>query len=127
LKFITSENLISFASPYIITRWGGTEKKKIALTFDDGPDNIYTPQILDVLHKYNVPATFFIIGLNGNQYPSVLKRIFDEGHEIGSHTYTHPNISVISDQQLSIELNATQRLFESRLGRRTVLFRPPYA
>ena len=128
---ITSEALTErdFPSPYIIERRGGGDvnKKKIALTFDDGPDAKFTPQVLDVLKRYHAPATFFIVGINGDLNSELLKRIASEGHEIGSHTFTHPNVSVISEQQLRLELNATERLIESLTGRRTLLFRPPYA
>jgi len=124
---ITTEHLTSYASPYVITRWGGNNKRKIALTFDDGPGERYTPQVLDILQWYQIPATFFIVGLNGDLNPRVLQRILDEGHEIGNHTFTHPNIVAISQRQLSLEINATERLLESRLGRRSALFRPPYA
>ena len=124
---VTAEHLSAYPSSYVITRWGGADQHKIALTFDDGPDELYTPQILDVLHREHVTATFFIVGLNGNLNAPLLQRIVDEGHEIGNHTFTHPNVAMISPQLLSLELNATERLFESRLGRRSVLFRPPYA
>jgi cellulose synthase/poly-beta-1,6-N-acetylglucosamine synthase-like glycosyltransferase/peptidoglycan/xylan/chitin deacetylase (PgdA/CDA1 family)/spore germination protein YaaH len=124
---ITAERPSAYASPYVITRWGGDSTPKIALTFDDGPDARYTPQVLDILHQYQVPATFFIVGLNGDLNAGLLQRIVEEGHEIGNHTFTHPNIATISRQQLLLEMNTTERLFESRLGRRSVLFRPPYA
>ena len=124
---VTAEHLSAYPSSYVITRWGGADQHKIALTFDDGPDPRYTPQVLEVLRREQVPATFFIVGLNGALNAQLLQRIVDEGHEIGNHTFTHPNIAMISPQLLSLELNATERLFESRLGRRSVLFRPPYA
>src|SRR5581483_4575784 len=123
---ITNEKVIQYPSPYVITRWG-TNDKMIALTFDDGPDARNTPKILDILKQYNVPATFFVIGLEADMNPNLLQRMLDEGHEIGNHTFTHPNTSIISQQQFGLELNATERLFESRLGRRSLLFRPPYA
>ncbi|MCL5773238.1 MAG: glycosyltransferase [Firmicutes bacterium] len=126
-NLITGEHLLSYPSPYIITRWGGYYKKKIALTFDDGPDNTYTPQILDVLKSYHAPATFFVVGLNADLNSSLLSRIVNEGHEIGNHTFTHPNIAIISPRQLRLEINATERLFESRLGIHPLMFRPPYA
>jgi len=122
---ISSERMVSFPSAYTLTRWG-KQDKEIALTFDDGPDPIYTPQVLEVLKKYGVPATFFIIGMNAEQYPDLLHQIVDAGHEIGVHTFTHPDISAISPEQLRLELNATQLLFESELGIQTILFRPPY-
>jgi len=126
-RLITAERVTAYASPYVISRWGDRQKKQIALTFDDGPDVRYTTTILDILRRYQVPATFFIVGLNGDLYPEVLRRIVEEGHEIGNHTFTHPNVASISPQQFRLEINATERLLESRLGLRSVLFRPPYA
>jgi cellulose synthase/poly-beta-1,6-N-acetylglucosamine synthase-like glycosyltransferase/peptidoglycan/xylan/chitin deacetylase (PgdA/CDA1 family) len=123
---ITGARVISYPSSYVITQWGGGDRKKIALTFDDGPNARFTPQVLDILCRYQVPATFFIIGLNAELNPEFLKRIMDEGHEIGNHTFTHPNITEISHWLLRLELNATERLLESRLGRCSLFFRPPY-
>jgi cellulose synthase/poly-beta-1,6-N-acetylglucosamine synthase-like glycosyltransferase/peptidoglycan/xylan/chitin deacetylase (PgdA/CDA1 family)/spore germination protein YaaH len=125
--FITQESIVNFSSPYTITRYGGTDDKKVVLTFDDGPDEKYTPQMLDILKRYHVPATFFVMGLNASAHPDILKRIIDEGNEIGNHTYTHPDVSAISQEQFKIEIDATERLFESLLGRKSLLFRPPYA
>ncbi len=127
--FITEEKMSDFPSPYVITRWGGeaSNKKKIVLTFDDGPDQNYTPQILSILKKYNVPATFFVIGANANFDPKLLKQEYLDGNEIGNHTYTHPDITKISDFHLMLELDANQRLIEAILGHETLLFRPPYA
>jgi peptidoglycan-N-acetylglucosamine deacetylase len=104
----------------------GAAKKKLAITFDDGPDTRWTPKILDILKQKNVPATFFIVGVAGSQWPNLLKREYAEGHEIGNHTYTHPNFDDISHTQLRWELNLTQRLIESTAGVKTLLFRPPY-
>lgn len=123
---ITAERYRVFPSPYMITRHGGAARK-VALTFDDGPDPRYTPQILDALREANVPATFFIVGVNGELNPDLLRREVDEGHEIGNHTFTHPNISTISSTQFQLELSATQRLLASAVGRHSLLFRPPYA
>ncbi|MBS1809311.1 MAG: glycosyltransferase [Acidobacteria bacterium] len=124
---ITGEKLIKQPSPYVITRYGGDNKKQIALTFDDGPDAQFTPKILDELKANNVKATFFIVGINGDLHPDLVRRIFNEGHELGSHTFTHPNVAAISEQQFRLELNATERLIESITNHRTILFRPPYA
>src|SRR4029079_18220665 len=104
----------------------GDKPGSIALTFDDGPDPTWTPAILDILKKENVPATFFVIGKNGDAYPDLLRRIVDEGHEVGNHTYTHPNLGEVPAGITTLELNANQRLIESVTGRSTVLFRPPY-
>ena len=104
----------------------GNAKNKIVLSFDDGPDRRWTPQILDVLKNKNVPAVFFVIGEAANTSPDILKREYSEGHEIGNHTFTHPKFDEVSHTQLKWELNLTQRLIESTLGVKSLLFRPPY-
>ena len=123
--FIKSEDFVSTPSSYVIDR-GGDHPGLIALTFDDGPDPQWTPAILDILKQENVSATFFIIGKNGQSYPDLMRRIVNDGHEIGNHTFTHPNLGEVSSSLTELELNATQRLIESETGRSTVLFRPPY-
>jgi peptidoglycan/xylan/chitin deacetylase (PgdA/CDA1 family) len=122
---ITTETYVSTPSSYVIQR-AGDRPGMIALTFDDGPDPQWTPAILDILKKENVPATFFIIGKNGQSYPELVRRIVNEGHEIGNHTFSHPNLGELPGPLVDLELNATQRLIESLTGRSTVLFRPPY-
>jgi peptidoglycan-N-acetylglucosamine deacetylase len=104
----------------------GAAKNKIALSFDDGPDPQWTPKILDVLKEKNVIGTFFVIGNEANRDPGILKREYAEGHVIGNHTFTHPRFDEISRTQIKWELNLTQRLFESTLGIKSMLFRPPY-
>ncbi len=125
--FITSETYDNnnIPSSYVIERTGD-HPGLIALTFDDGPDPEWTPDILDILKQENVPATFFVIGKNGQAHPELLRRIINEGHELGNHTFTHPNLGEIPGRITDLELNATQRLIESVTGRSTVLFRPPY-
>jgi peptidoglycan-N-acetylglucosamine deacetylase len=123
--FISSEEFISIPSSYVIERTGD-KPGSIALTFDDGPDPDWTPAILDILKQENVPATFFVIGKNGQAHPDLLRRMVDEGHEIGNHTFTHPNLGEVPGAITVLELNATQRLIESVTGRSTVLLRPPY-
>ena len=121
----TDENYDSYPLSFDIDQIGAAHKK-LAISFDDGPDPRWTPKILDVLKEKGVPATFFVIGIDASQSPQILKREFAEGHEIGNHTYTHPNFEDISHTQLRWELNLTQRLIESTLGVKTILFRPPY-
>lgn len=122
---VVSERYLSTPSSYVIQR-AGDHPGLIALTFDDGPDPQWTPAILDILKRENAPATFFIIGKNGQSYPDLVRRIVNEGHEIGNHTFSHPNLGEIPRPLVDLELNATQRLIESLTGRSTVLFRPPY-
>jgi cellulose synthase/poly-beta-1,6-N-acetylglucosamine synthase-like glycosyltransferase/peptidoglycan/xylan/chitin deacetylase (PgdA/CDA1 family) len=123
---ITDEVFRSLPSPYRIDAYGAPSKR-VAITFDDGPDPQWTPKILDILKQYNVKATFFTIGLEAERYPGLLKRIYREGHEIGNHTFTHPDISNISERYARIELNLTERLLAAKLGIKPVLFRPPYS
>lgn len=123
---ITAETVSRFPTGYGISRWG-YRPKTVVLSFDDGPDPLYTPRILDVLKRYGIRGSFFIVGMNAQAYPDLLRRIYDEGHEIGSHTFTHPNMSNVSPLQTTFELNATDRLLETVIGHDTVLFRPPYA
>ena len=123
--FITSETYDSVPSSYVIQRTGD-HPGLIALTFDDGPDPVWTPKILDILKQENVPATFFIVGENGQANPDLVKRILDEGHDIGNHSFTHPNLGEVPNKVTELELNATQRLIESLTGRSTQLFRAPY-
>ncbi|MDD5350745.1 MAG: glycosyltransferase, partial [Chthoniobacteraceae bacterium] len=105
---------------------GAADEHAVALTFDDGPDPKWTPKILDILKERGVKATFFILGSQAEAYPGLVQRIAREGHDFGNHTYTHPNISDVTTQQLKLEFNATQRLLESITGRSTILCRPPY-
>ena len=121
-----SESYKVFPTYYVVEDSGGTTNKVIALTFDDGPDPKYTPRILDILSHYHVPATFFVIGVNAEQNIDLIKREYREGHQIGNHTYSHPNIATVSENRTELELSATQRIIENATGHSTTLFRPPY-
>ncbi len=123
---ITDEVFRDLPSPYRVDAYGAPGKR-VVISFDDGPDPEWTPKILDVLKRYNVKATFFVIGLEAEKYPALLKRVYREGHEIGNHTFTHPDISNISAQYAQVELNLTERLMAAKLGIKPVLFRPPYS
>lgn len=105
---------------------GAEDPKEVVLTFDDGPDTYWTPKILDILKEKQAKAVFFVVGNKVEANPQLVRRILAEGHEIGSHTYTHANLGVIAHKQVELELNATQMLLENVLGRSTTLFRPPY-
>jgi cellulose synthase/poly-beta-1,6-N-acetylglucosamine synthase-like glycosyltransferase/spore germination protein YaaH/peptidoglycan/xylan/chitin deacetylase (PgdA/CDA1 family) len=119
------EDYHAYPKSYVISR-SGFKPMTIALTIDDGPAQPFTDDILDELKQYNVKATFFMIGQNAERYPSLVRRVWNEGHEIGNHTYTHPNIAALSPEMARLELTATQRVFQSLLHRSTLLFRPPY-
>jgi cellulose synthase/poly-beta-1,6-N-acetylglucosamine synthase-like glycosyltransferase/spore germination protein YaaH/peptidoglycan/xylan/chitin deacetylase (PgdA/CDA1 family) len=123
---IDGETFKSLPLPYRVARYGAS-KTQLSITFDDGPDPNWTPKILDVLKREHAPATFFLIGIQADKFGSLTSRVYREGHEIGNHTFTHPDISNIGSRYMQVELNLTERLFASRLGIRTVLFRPPYS
>ncbi|MDR3500420.1 MAG: glycosyltransferase [Parvibaculum sp.] len=122
---INDETYTRLPTTYVIKQFGAAGKK-IALTFDDGPDPEWTPQILDILAEKGVPGTFFMIGANAESNPDLVQSVLAGGNEIGSHTFTHPNLSVTPAEAVTLELNATQRLFEALTGRSLRLFRPPY-
>lgn len=122
---ITQETYKTLPSSFELKR-GGFKPNSVALTFDDGPSSDWTPKILDILAEKNVHATFFVVGENGLSRPDLLKRIVDEGHELGNHTFTHPNLADTSAETTVVELNATQRLVEAVTGRSMRMFRPPY-
>lgn len=121
-----SEHYQSYPTPYVLDHTGATDQKILCLTFDDGPDNRYTPQVLDILKQRQVPATFFVIGVNAERFPGLIRREYAEGHEVGNHTYTHPNIAATSPLRTELELSTTQRIIENLLGASTTFFRPPY-
>ncbi|MGD0567581.1 MAG: glycosyltransferase [Candidatus Sulfotelmatobacter sp.] len=125
-KLITDEVFQNLPEPYRVARYGYSPNK-VVLTFDDGPDPEWTPKILDVLKREHAPATFFLIGIQTDKFSGLAKRIYKEGHTIGNHTFTHPDVSNISSTYMKVELNLTERLFASLMGIRVTLLRPPYA
>lgn len=110
----------------LIIKCGNKDEKFIALTFDDGPDEVFTPQILDILKKYNVKATFFVIGQKVEYNKNIVKRQFDEGHEIGNHTFSHINVSKNGFKKIEKEIIDTQNAIKNVTGVYTKVFRPPY-
>lgn len=101
-------------------------QKYVALTFDDGPHKDYTPRILDILKKYNAKATFYVLGNRLTYYPDIAKRAYDEGHEIGNHTWSHPNLTRLSKAELIEEVNNTSNEIAKIIGRTPKTIRPPY-
>jgi cellulose synthase/poly-beta-1,6-N-acetylglucosamine synthase-like glycosyltransferase/peptidoglycan/xylan/chitin deacetylase (PgdA/CDA1 family)/spore germination protein YaaH len=123
---VTSESMTSYPLSYTVQQTG-YYPKEVALSFDDGPDPKWTPLILDVLKKYHVVGTFFMIGEEAQNNVGVMRRVYNEGHEIGNHTFTHPDVSEISNSSVDLELNLTERLFAAELGVQPLYFRPPYS
>lgn len=120
------EQYQSIPSYYVLESVGGHHDKELSITFDDGPDARYTPRILDILRAAGVPAAFFVVGVEAESAPGLVRRIYQEGHVIGNHTYSHPNVALATSERTNLELDATLRLIEHLTGRSTILFRPPY-
>ncbi|CAL9675321.1 Undecaprenyl-phosphate 4-deoxy-4-formamido-L-arabinose transferase [Actinosynnema sp. ALI-1.44] len=101
--------------------------RTVVLTFDDGPDPRWTPQVLDVLRREDVKATFFVTGVAAAQHPDLLERIVADGHEVGLHTFTHVDLSRIGETRTSLELDQTRLALAGAVGRTSTLVRPPYS
>jgi peptidoglycan/xylan/chitin deacetylase (PgdA/CDA1 family) len=106
----------------------GTSERRIALTFDDGPDPRTTPRVLGSLREHDLKATFFVLGRQVKENPGLLRRIVEEGHTIGNHTYNHADMSYLSQKRMRLELRRTQEAVDDALGYHypMVLMRPPY-
>ncbi|MFE2359295.1 polysaccharide deacetylase family protein [Streptomyces parvulus] len=118
--------------PVIDVRGGRTESlsvpdHRLVLTFDDGPDPTWTPRVLDVLKKHDAHAVFFVTGTMASRYPDLVQRMVDEGHEVGLHTFNHPDLSFQSKKRIDWELSQNQLAITGAAGVRTSLFRPPYS
>ncbi|MFH5185580.1 polysaccharide deacetylase family protein [Paenibacillus sp. TAB 01] len=109
-----------------VTYSGPRSQKKVALTFDDGPDTKYTEQILDILKKSNVVATFFVTGEHAAAHPEVMKHIVAGGHEIGNHSWDHTNLTTLSEAQMAEQIEKTDQTIQRFTGQLPTLVRPPY-
>src|SRR5580700_8679948 len=98
----------------------------IAMTFDDGPSAENTPRLLEILKQRNIKATFFLIGQNAAANPDIVRRILAEGHEVGNHSWTHPQLSKLSDDRVTAEITKTQDAIKDASGYTPTLLRPPY-
>ncbi len=103
----------------------GNDSKRIAITFDDGPHYKYTAEILDILKEYDIKATFFVVGQLAQRYPELILRELAEGHEVASHTWSHPHISEVTEDSLANEIVSTEELIFELAKYRPRLFRPP--
>ncbi|MDD5476620.1 MAG: polysaccharide deacetylase family protein [Candidatus Omnitrophica bacterium] len=104
-----------------------SSEKAVALTFDDGPSPVWTPKILDVLKEARVKATFFMLGMHVQRYPDVARRVAEEGHEIGNHTYDHHGVFYYKPEELNREVGDAEKIIKSITGVKTKYFRPPKA
>jgi len=123
---ISEERYDTLPSMFVVKKWGKPIGKKMVLSFDDGPDPEYTRAILDTLSKYHVPASFFVVGIEAEANIPLIKREFTEGHEIGNHTFSHPNMAEVSNKRALLEMDATRLLIECITGHTTIMFRAPY-
>ncbi|MGV3532824.1 MAG: polysaccharide deacetylase family protein, partial [Chthoniobacteraceae bacterium] len=115
------------AAPQKITYTAcNVDGKYIAMTYDDGPHATLTPRLLDMLKERGIKATFFVVGKNVAEYPKIAKRIVDEGHEIASHSWSHPLLSKMSDASVRDQLERTHAAIEKATGVKTTILRPPY-
>lgn len=120
------ESQIADGHQYAIVRYGQTATKRIALTFDDGPDPIYSPQLLDAMHGVGAQSTFFVTGANVIKYPEIAQRMVREGHTIANHSFSHPNFIYKSEVRTFQEINQTDHSIRAVTQRQTPFFRPPY-
>jgi cellulose synthase/poly-beta-1,6-N-acetylglucosamine synthase-like glycosyltransferase/spore germination protein YaaH/peptidoglycan/xylan/chitin deacetylase (PgdA/CDA1 family) len=129
-QLISEQNYVQLPSGYVIRKFAEDttigKGHKLILTFDDGPSAEWTPKILDILERKKVPAAFFVIGINAEQNIPLLKREYNDGFEIGNHTFTHHNIAEMSMSRAALEMKLTRLLIESVTGHSTILFRAPY-
>jgi peptidoglycan/xylan/chitin deacetylase (PgdA/CDA1 family) len=114
------------AEPRITFNWVHVDGPYIAMTFDDGPNATLTPKLLDILAAHHIKATFFVIGENVVQHPEIVARAAREGHEIGNHSWSHPNFGKMSDDAVRRELRRTEDAIKSATGTGPTLMRPPY-
>jgi len=104
----------------------GPRSRQIALTYDDGPNDPHTLQLLDILAKHNVPATFFMIGCYVEQRPDIVREVVKAGHVVGNHTFTHPNLIFASASETRAQLQDCDRALNDAVGEHSRLFRPPF-
>ena len=101
------------------------DSMKIAITFDDGPHPILTPRILNILDRFHVSATFFMVGVNIENYPETARAVIDAGHEVGNHTYSHTHLERLSREDVEREIWLCEDILEELCEYRPHLFRPP--
>lgn len=101
-------------------------RKVVSVTFDDGPDPVFTPLYLDLLNKYEIPGTFFLLGRAAEAYPEIVSRIVNEGHEVGNHSYSHADFATLTDQEIIDEITITNDIISGITGEAVEVYRMPY-
>lgn len=124
-KFALHSNMEYWVKNHLVITRVQTNEKTVALTFDDGPDPATTPAVLENLAKHDVKATFFVVGQRSQAHPQLLKSISAAGHELGNHSYSHPDFNRISGPEIRTEITQTNKIIEKITGQQPVLFRPP--
>jgi peptidoglycan/xylan/chitin deacetylase (PgdA/CDA1 family) len=124
-SFALHPNMNKWKNEQIVVTEVKTDRKAVALTFDDGPDPTNTPVLLDILKKHNVPATFFVTGIHSQEYPALVQRMALEDHEIGNHSYSHPDFNHKSNKFILNEIRKTNKIIYKLTGKQPVFFRPP--
>jgi peptidoglycan/xylan/chitin deacetylase (PgdA/CDA1 family) len=125
-RYLLFEKTINFFNKVNVVWMGNTTEKVVALTFDDGPDPLYTTQILTILQKEQIPATFFLVGRNVQKYPLLVRKEIINGHTIGGHTFSHPRLSTLSVDQIRTQLDKTDGIIQKISGKKPLYFRSPY-
>ena len=123
---LVANSVLQREYPNTVILRGSPDENRVALTFDDGPDNRFTPQVLDVLNQYQVKATFFVMGARAAEHSDIVKRAHAEGHAIVNHTYWHPNLTEENLDRVHWDVASTEDTIAQILGFRPRLFRPPY-
>ena len=113
-----------FSRPRLVKMFSGS--RRIILTFDDGPHPRTTPRILEILKRRNIKAIFFVLGLQAEKYPQLLRKISEDGHEIGNHTYNHKNLAQLSEADARQQIDRTSKIVERITGKKPRFLRPPY-
>ncbi len=107
-------------------RKGSGDTNRIALTFDDGPDDTYTPQVLQILEEHRVPATFFLMGSRAERYPEIVREMVTNGHIIANHSWSHPDLRTLTEERVHSEITRTEEILHQITGLQTAMMRPPF-
>lgn len=127
LEYYKKARVLQEQYPHTFIMKHQTTHKKIALTFDDGPDGKTTQQILDILNQYDIPATFFLVGENIKSYPNVVKRMIDEGHQVANHSWSHLRPTDLSLEEFILEVDTAEKILQdTNISSQFFYYRPPY-